>query len=80
MHPAALAGFVLGAQGWARREIDDAMTSGVRREVALERAVPVFIIIYLTAFAREDSTVGFRPDLYDHDAALLARLGPHPIP
>ena len=76
-HPVALAEFVLGPHGWARSAIDAAVASGVRREVALERAVPVFII-YLTAFAREDGTVGFRPDLYDHDAALLARLGPNP--
>ena len=74
--PAALAEFVLGP-GWDRDAVETALASGVRREVSLRRAVPVFIV-YLTAFARADGTVAFRPDLYDHDAALLARLSPDP--
>lgn len=50
------------------------------RWITLDRPVPIYIL-YFTAWAREDGTLRFHPDIYDRDAALEAeRLAKLPSP
>jgi L,D-transpeptidase YcbB len=39
------------------------------RWVRLDRSIPIYIV-YFTAWAREDGTLHFHPDLYEHDESL----------
>lgn len=72
-HPADLAQFALGAQGWTASEASAAMDAGTWRRVDLDEKVPVYIA-YFTAFARQDK-LAFRADLYSLDDALITALG-----
>jgi L,D-transpeptidase YcbB len=50
------------------------------RWVTLERPVPIYIL-YFTAWAHEDGTLRFHPDIYERDAALEGeRLAKLPAP
>lgn len=53
--------------------LDDALESGETRTLPLARPLPVYLL-YWTAIAGEDGSVGFRPDRYGRDSLLLARL------
>ena len=53
--------------------LDDALQSGETRTLPLGHALPVYLL-YWTAIAGEDGTVGFRPDRYGRDSLLLAKL------
>ncbi len=72
--PAALAQLLLRTvPGWDSTVIAAAMREETPRRVDLPSPVPVHII-YATAVAREDGTVLFYDDIYDHDAELAQRL------
>jgi len=69
-----LASFAL--TGDAERGIEDlqsAISSNVNKRISLDSPLPVFVL-YWTAFANEDGTVEFRPDVYGRDQRLLAAL------
>jgi murein L,D-transpeptidase YcbB/YkuD len=53
--------------------LDEAVASGQTQTLPLERPMPVYLL-YWTAIAAEDGSVGFRPDRYGRDGLLLARL------
>ena len=61
-----------GVTGWDRNRIDRTVASAQRTVVNLEEPLPVHIT-YLTAWV-DDSVPSFRPDIYGHDAKLLAAL------
>lgn len=64
-----LAGLVLGDDD----ALDDALAGRETRTLALRQPLPVYLL-YWTAIAQDDGTVGFRPDRYQRDKLLLARL------
>jgi len=55
---------------WEREKIDEAIATGVKQSVKLEKKVPV-AWIYLTAWMTRDQIVQFRGDVYDQDAQLV---------
>jgi len=59
--------------GWGRDQIDQAINSGQRVDVKLEKPVNVYWV-YITAWATPDGVVQFRPDVYQRDGA-----GPGPL-
>ena len=73
--PLDLAGQVLragGVSGWNRDRIDQVIASAKNTVVNLQSPLPVHIT-YMTAWVDGDF-VNFRPDIYGHDAKLLAAL------
>jgi murein L,D-transpeptidase YcbB/YkuD len=72
--PLDLAAWVLkdSADGAAR--VREAIATGERRQIALPDKLPVYIA-YFTAWPRGDGTVEYRPDVYERDRAVIARLG-----
>lgn len=66
-----------GAKGWDRREIDQAIASGERKDIRPKEPVPV-IWTYLTGYVTPDGTVHFRADIYglDRPAGAIARKEP----
>ena len=72
--PVALAEYVLRDQPeWTRERIQEAMNAGEEQSVKLTSAIPVYLG-YWTARVRPDGSVQFRPDVYDIDSRLTARL------
>ena len=61
-----------GISGWNRDRIDQVVASAKNTVVNLQRPLPVHIT-YMTAWVDGD-LVNFRPDIYGHDAKLLAAL------
>ncbi|MGB8119078.1 MAG: L,D-transpeptidase family protein, partial [Pseudolabrys sp.] len=61
-----------GVSGWNRDRIDQVVASAKNTVVNLQRPLPVHIT-YMTAWVDGDF-VNFRPDIYGHDAKLLAAL------
>ncbi|MDB5616152.1 L,D-transpeptidase family protein [Tardiphaga sp.] len=55
---------------WERAKIDEAIATGQRQSLKLEKKVPV-AWIYLTAWMTRDQIVQFRSDVYDQDAQLV---------
>jgi murein L,D-transpeptidase YcbB/YkuD len=53
--------------------LDDALQSGETQTLPLARPLPVYLL-YWTAIASDDGSVGFRPDRYGRDSLLLAKL------
>lgn len=49
------------------------ISSGETQRMALSRPMPVYLL-YWTAYVDKDGAVGFRPDRYDRDLPLIARL------
>jgi murein L,D-transpeptidase YcbB/YkuD len=77
--PFDLAQWVLkGQDEWTPDRIEAAMHSGRERHVRVEDEVPVYIV-YATAWVEPDGRVGFRHDVYGHDAKQLELL-PAPTP
>lgn len=58
---------------WPREAIDQVAVSGERVDVNLKRPVQLRIV-YLTAWAKADGTVSFRPDIYKLDGTSLAAV------
>ncbi len=71
---AALARLVLHQDGQDEEKLDAATASPETQSLALSHPLPVYMV-YWTAIAGADGTVGFRPDLYHRDAVLLAKMG-----
>jgi murein L,D-transpeptidase YcbB/YkuD len=72
--PLTLAEQLLAKQNWDMAAIKRVVSSGRTRYVNLEEHLPV-LLYYLTARADDQGRVGFRPDVYNRDARLLAALG-----
>jgi murein L,D-transpeptidase YcbB/YkuD len=53
--------------------VKGAIAGGDTRRLRLDEPLPVYLL-YWTAIADEDGTVGFRPDRYGRDAPLIAAL------
>ena len=71
---APLASYVLtGDTAAAREKLDSLIASGVNQRISLDRTLPVYVL-YWTAIADQDGSVGFRPDIYGRDGRLLAAL------
>lgn len=58
---------------WGRKEIDEVIASGDRKDARLRRPVPLYWV-YVTAWATPDGVVQFRDDIYNRDG-----LGPMTI-
>lgn len=71
--PLALAERVLDDPRWDRAALEAAIATGSTRRVTLPVPVPV-LLVYLTAIAGPDGTVGFFRDVYGRDPSLLAAL------
>lgn len=54
------------AGGWNRKAIDAGIATGERKDIRLQRAVPV-AWVYMTGYATPDGVVHFRPDVYGID-------------
>ncbi len=67
--PVEFARVILGNEGWAPHEVEQAINSGQRQEVFLKEKVPVHLGYY-TAWAKSDGTVDFRNDIYGRDRVL----------
>jgi len=62
-----LVAWLLGDQGWTLAKVEDQIASGKKIDVKLKKPVPVHFV-YLSAFATENGTAQFRPDIYGQDA------------
>jgi murein L,D-transpeptidase YcbB/YkuD len=74
--PRRLAAFLLAdgpASPWSEAAVRSAVASGLTREVAVTRPVPVYLL-YLTAWVGDDGAVHFRRDIYGEDELLLIDL------
>jgi murein L,D-transpeptidase YcbB/YkuD len=78
---ASLAALLLDEDGVEHSAaLDLALASGETHSLALIHPLPAYML-YWTAIADPDGTVSFRPDRYNRDPALLAKLvGPEPTP
>lgn len=71
--PRELAVLLLDDPQWDRAALDRAIDTNQTRTVSLKRPVPL-LLAYWTVELHDDGTLGFRPDIYRRDAALLAAL------
>jgi murein L,D-transpeptidase YcbB/YkuD len=62
-----------GQEEWGRTRIDEVAASGERIDVNLKQPVPLRMV-YLTAWAKSDGTISFRPDIYRQDGTDLAQV------
>lgn len=58
---------------WNRAAIDEAIAAGKTRNVDLAKPVPV-LLAYWTIDLFETGDIGFKPDIYDRDPAVLKAL------
>ena len=72
---APLASLVLGGDDPDDRIIE-AIATGDTQEILLDRPLAVYML-YWTAFADADGAMEFRPDRYNRDPPLIAKLGVH---
>jgi murein L,D-transpeptidase YcbB/YkuD len=76
--PVELAVWALrGKAGWDLNQIWAAIDAGEERTVKLSEPIDVFFL-YSTAWAEDDGTVHFRPDIYDRDKKLIEALATVP--
>jgi murein L,D-transpeptidase YcbB/YkuD len=71
-----------GESAWTPERVDRAMAAGREETARPSRPVPVHLL-YWTAWAEEDGTIQFRPDIYDRDAPVakaMERTLPGPEP
>lgn len=72
--PLKLAELLLnGQEGWDRRAIDAAVNSGKLTTVSLKKPIDVFLM-YWTVQPDAEGRLGFVPDIYGRDLALIAAL------
>jgi murein L,D-transpeptidase YcbB/YkuD len=72
--PEGLADAILqGQSGWTLDGIKDAVDSGERMQINLDRSLPVQIT-YLTAWVDKDNRAHFRNDVYHRDDILADAL------
>jgi murein L,D-transpeptidase YcbB/YkuD len=65
--------------GWDRAKIDATIASDERKDIRLQKPVPV-AWLYLTGFALADGSVQFRPDIYGLDVpGVPAPVEPAPV-
>jgi murein L,D-transpeptidase YcbB/YkuD len=62
-----------GNEDWNREKIDHVAVTGDRMDVNLKRAVPLRMI-YMTAWAKPNGEVHFRPDIYNRDGETVAAV------
>jgi L,D-transpeptidase YcbB len=76
----SLAALALGTDN-AEDELADAVATGTTQRLPLRYPLAVYVV-YWTAFADSDGAMEFRPDRYDRDPRLVARLtdAPHARP
>jgi murein L,D-transpeptidase YcbB/YkuD len=75
--PLELAEYLLRKNsGWKRDALEEALDTGAERTVHLKRKIPIHLL-YWTAWADEDGTINFRPDIHDLDPPLAAALNRH---
>jgi murein L,D-transpeptidase YcbB/YkuD len=72
---APLASMVLGGED-PDDQIIEAIATGETTRLELSQPLAVYVL-YWTAFADADGTMEFRPDRYDRDPPLIAKLGAH---
>lgn len=76
--PDSLALWALGPNGgWNAARVDSAMAGTKEQRVDLARQIPVYLV-YQTAWVDSSGAVHFRPDVYGHDARLLAAMNGAP--
>jgi len=63
---ADLVAWILAPRGWSKDQVQAAMASAERKDVALPQPVPV-AWVYMTGFVTPDGTVHFREDVYGLD-------------
>jgi murein L,D-transpeptidase YcbB/YkuD len=63
---ADLVAWILAPRGWSKDQVQAAMASAERKDVALPHPVPV-AWVYMTGFVTPDGTVHFRDDVYGLD-------------
>jgi murein L,D-transpeptidase YcbB/YkuD len=69
-----LAALVLGGEtGDTAEQLRAAIATGQTQRVPVERQVPIYLL-YQTAIAYPDGTIGFRGDIYARDKPLAAAL------
>ncbi|HYS45984.1 MAG TPA: L,D-transpeptidase family protein, partial [Rhizomicrobium sp.] len=72
----ALASLVLSGDALAGMDqVQQAVASGQTQHLTLQQPMPVYLV-YWTATASPDGSVGFRPDLYGRDKPLISALSP----
>jgi lipoprotein-anchoring transpeptidase ErfK/SrfK len=69
----SLASLVLGHDPADDRELQNAIASGGTEHLTPPHPVPVYML-YWTAVADADGAIGFRPDRYNRDSALVNRM------
>lgn len=68
--PIGLAAYLLSGDGrWTRASIEAALATGRDQTVTLGNKMPVHLL-YWTAWANEDGSISFRPDIYGRDSVL----------
>jgi len=73
-HPIDLAVYLLRQDPrWSRDALLDTLDEAVDRTVPLPEPMPIHLL-YWTAWADEDGTIQFRPDIHGRDAPLLTAL------
>lgn len=60
-----------GTKDWDRARIDSTAVAGERNDVRIRKSVPLRMI-YMTAWAKADGAIHFRPDIYDRDGVAVA--------
>lgn len=64
--------------GWDREDLNEEIDSDEKQEVEVDEPVPIFLL-YFTAWPNSDGHMGFRRDIYQRDADLLAALDGKPL-
>jgi len=77
--PYLLAKFLLKSDPrWTKEAILDLFESSARKNIFLNEQIPVYLV-YITAWADNDSVVHFRNDVYEQDRILYIALKKRPI-
>ena len=70
---AALATALLEQESeWTPDQVDRTMSKGSRRQVNLDRSIPVYLT-YITARVTDSGELALFNDIYERDSALLQR-------
>src|SRR5581483_1206270 len=55
-------------------QLQEAVQTGQTQRLPLAKSLPIYVV-YWTAIPQDDGSVGFRPDRYDRDKVLIAKMG-----